>query len=445
MYNLINKLSLFIFILSLQLSCAKDDIVNNPPIKTIPDLNLSNSKPNNPPILPKDYVQLIGKGFDVTWSEFNKYRDRYSVQAVIDFKKAGFDHVRIRLGEDDLYKSPDIISSLVQQVEDCISHGVYPIISYQGHNIEESKDGIESDRQKLTSWWGEIARIFKNHSNMLSFNILIEISGTYKTDYTSVNSFYKSVLDTIRKTNSQRIVIFPPVAISNPGYLKYLEIPYKGIDKYTMAEWHLYAAGPKRKKKTKKYWDNGKTLEERKRVTDLIDTAVSWMNATGYKTWVGAWMAGNYNKGGGYTTSQQVAFGSFMTRELAKVNIPWAINAGNKYYDYETNKWFSSDGDTIASAAVKDALINPYKVTVYKDTIYAGESYNFSPGEYNSIDLEAKNFLGQVKSIMVPFDFEVELYNQPDFKCSKILLDSTSGNLKNFVVRSMRIRYLDSY
>jgi hypothetical protein len=45
-------------------------------------------------------------------------------------------------------------------------------------------------------------------------------------------------------------------------------------------------------------------------------------------------MAGNYNKGNNFDLVQQAKFASFMTRELGKKNIPWSINAGNKFYDY---------------------------------------------------------------------------------------------------------------
>ena len=45
-------------------------------------------------ILPEDYVKNLGKGFDVTWSEFTKYMNLYNEQVVIDFSDAGFTKVR---------------------------------------------------------------------------------------------------------------------------------------------------------------------------------------------------------------------------------------------------------------------------------------------------------------------------------------------------------------
>lgn len=67
-----------------------------------------------------------------------------------------------------------------------------------------------------------MATHFKDYSYKLSFNILVEISGTYKTDYENINNFYVAVLRKIRKHDPNRVVIFPPVKISNPEYLQYL-------------------------------------------------------------------------------------------------------------------------------------------------------------------------------------------------------------------------------
>jgi hypothetical protein len=67
-------------------------------------------------------------------------------------------------------------------------------------------------------------------------------------------------------------LIFPPVSLSNPDYLKDLIIPGNN-DSYTMAEWHFYAAGPNPDTSSKKYWVDGSTWEERSGVTEPIATA----------------------------------------------------------------------------------------------------------------------------------------------------------------------------
>ncbi len=46
-------------------------------------------------------------------------------------------------------------------------------------------------------------------------------------------------------------------------------------------------------------------------------------------------MAGNYNKGNDYTIPEQEKFASFVVGELRKAKIPYAINSGKRFYDYE--------------------------------------------------------------------------------------------------------------
>ncbi len=51
-------------------------------------------------VLPWQYQTFLGKGLDVTWSEFQKRTRTYSIKQVQEFKKAGVSHVRIRVQDD---------------------------------------------------------------------------------------------------------------------------------------------------------------------------------------------------------------------------------------------------------------------------------------------------------------------------------------------------------
>jgi len=108
-----------------------------------------------------------------------------------------------------------------------------------------------------------------------------------------------------------------------------------------MIEWHFYASGPNPDTKSKKYSINGSIEEERSGVLYPISIAVNWSQVTGYKLWVGAWMSGNYN----YSIVEQVQCGSFLAQSLASYNIPWAINADNKFYNFSSYYWIIV-GDT---------------------------------------------------------------------------------------------------
>jgi hypothetical protein len=86
----------------------------------------------------------------------------------------------------------------------------------------------------------------------------------------------------------------------------------------------------------------------------------------GYKTWVGAWMAGNYNKGNEYTVEEQVGFASFMTRSLNGANIPHSINTDDKFINFSSNPktWFTRT-TTAGGIPVRDAIINPEAIALY--------------------------------------------------------------------------------
>ena len=74
-----------------------------------------------------------------------------------------------------------------------------------------------------------------------------------------------------------------------------------------MAEWHFYAAGPSPVNKVQ-LWTTG-TEAEKGIIREKIRIAVDWQQKNNKMTWVGAWMAGNYNAPTGerqYSPQEQV-------------------------------------------------------------------------------------------------------------------------------------------
>ncbi len=434
MLNFLKYIFCFGFFLIINSSCQKNPIEIVDPVVITP----TNVFPSDTTAV--EYVNYLGKGFDVTFSEFPKYIQLYDEKIIKDMKKAGFTSCRIRIGEG----APDatFFNNLKKQIRDCNKYGIFPIIAYQGAYIEDIAMTDKEARDHLVLWWKNMATQLKDFPNSVSFNILIEISGTYKTNYTSINSFYADVHTAIRTISPKRIVIFPPVNISDPDYLSNLKIP-GSVDSFTMAEWHFYAAGPTKKIDNKKYWLNGTTLEERENILEPIRTAVAWMKKTGYKSWVGAWMAGNYNKENEYTIPEQVAFASFMTRALDKEKIPFCINADNKFYDFEKQEWYNiyADGGGIP---VRDVIIHPYSVFLYESPYYIGTCKILEEGKYNEQQINALG-LAKIGSLMVPFDFEVKLYPEKDFGGNPFILKNTTEDISDKKIKSVEVKFLRSY
>ena len=187
-------------------------------------------------ITPAQYQSMLGSGLDVDWSKTSKGAVSYSKQAVKDFAEQGFSHVRIRV-KDDI--SDRLLSQLSTQVNDCLENGVIPIIAYQAKEFKENP--TLDNLNKTVKWWEGIAEHFKNYSDSLSFDILIECTDKLNKNQKMLNLLFENSVAAIRKSNPQRIVFISPIVRSSPENLKYLDIPTKA-NGYLMAEWHFYAS-----------------------------------------------------------------------------------------------------------------------------------------------------------------------------------------------------------
>ncbi len=303
---------------------------------------IANAQPSA--IAPQDYQQMLKKGIDVDWwgrSEKNKY-GAYSETAVKRFAQQGIKHVRFRLHH---YRFTDEdFKRLFSQINTCMQNDLIPIIAFSAKPYKENPNAEE--HEKVVKWWKIMAERCKDLSPKVSFDLIVEPSDKVKKDVAELNSLYEDCVATIRKTNPKRIIFIAPPKLSHPEGLKYLQVPSQS-NGYLMAEWHFYAAGPS-KTNNKKRWTSG-TAEEKQLIKKSIKVAVDWQKETGIYTWVGAWMPGDYNKGDNYSVKEQIEFASFMTQQLDKYGIPFAINSDDKFYDYQAENWIPQYKDLLNS------------------------------------------------------------------------------------------------
>ena len=295
-------------------------------------------------IAQQDYQQMLKKGIDVDWwgrSEKNKY-GAYSETAVKRFAQQGIKHVRFRLHH---YRFTDEdFKRLFSQINTCMQNDLIPIIAFSAKPYKENPNAEE--HEKVVKWWKIMAERCKYLSPKVSFDLIVEPSDKVKKDVAELNSLYEDCVATIRKTNPKRIIFIAPPKLSHPEGLKYLQVPSQS-NSYLMAEWHFYAAGPS-KTNNKKRWTSG-TAEEKQLIKKSIKVAVDWQKKTGIYTWVGAWMPGDYNKDDNYSVKEQIEFASFMTKQLDKYGIPFAINSDDKFFDYQAENWISQYKDLLDS------------------------------------------------------------------------------------------------
>jgi len=277
-----------------------------------------------------DYQKSLGIGIDVNWALHKKEIKYYSKKEPLDFKKVGFNSVRIRF---NLQKNHNI-NQIYKVVKDCLNSGLIVVLANSAQNFKKNPNN--KNITELINEWVLIAKTFKNFpKEKLSYDLIIEPAKKLNKNIEKLNEFYKRVYTQIRKIDKEKIIMFAPTHCSNPYYLKYLWLPKN--DKNIMIEWHMYAAGPSKKTKNK-LWTNGNE-KEKKLITDKIQIATNFSKKHNIPTWVGAWMPGNYNKGDNYSIKEQIKFATFFEKELAINNIPNAINADQQFYDYKNKKW----------------------------------------------------------------------------------------------------------
>jgi len=296
-------------------------------------------------IKPSEYVKMLGVGINVNWANFPKLMQYYDRKVVEDFKRMGFKHVRIRVKHD---ATEDFLKFLDKVINDCLSVGLIPIIAYHPKYLMENP--TEENIEKVVQWWDIVAKRYKDYPPQLAFDIILEVQGELNKRPDLLNKLYEKVVATIRKTNPTRIIFISPRYFNDPDYLWELKIPSKA-DGYLMVEWHFYAAGPS-KTNPKKLWTTG-TPYEKGLIIRKIMTVLEWQNKTGIYTWCGAWMPSNYNKGNDYTIPEQVKFANFVSYQLMKAGIPFAINADHQFYDFTKKQWIEE------RLPVLEAILHP--------------------------------------------------------------------------------------
>lgn len=285
----------------------------------------------NNPIDPWDYTQMLGKGLDVDWSKTKEGKECYNSQVVKDFSDKGIEHVRIRIKDD---MNDESFKMLDKQINDCINNNIIPIIAYQADELKNNPS--DKNLNNVVKWWKKVSQHYKDYSYLLSFDLIIEVTDALNKEPERLNEIYEQVVNEIRKTNEKRILMISPRVRSNPEYLNDLEIP-TNHNNYLIAEWHFYASGPSKTNK-EKIWTNGND-KEKQIIIDKIKLALDWQKKTSIPTWVGAWMPGDYNDGNNYSIQEQSLFAQFVSNELKKAKIPFAVNSDTKFYDRTTNKW----------------------------------------------------------------------------------------------------------
>ncbi len=114
------------------------------------------------PVSAADYQSIIKQGFATNYFKTClPTADKYQTKNIQDIYDKGFRNVRLRCRPklyEDQYDTAEFnffLTKLAEVVDECIEHGVAPIISWEHHYAEARAN--ETDRHNYIDWWTRVA------------------------------------------------------------------------------------------------------------------------------------------------------------------------------------------------------------------------------------------------------------------------------------------------
>ncbi len=289
-----------------------------------------------------EYQRMLGVGINVDWMKYSWVNYYYfhwrslGICVPCYFREAGFTNVRIRVSSDVTTNRTALVQ-LGVIVNDTLKAGLLPVIAYTARGL---RDNPENPRvqQHFLQWWLTVAEYFRDYPYNLSYDLLVESSGEIKDHPEILNKVYREVITEIRSIDPYRIIIVTPPGRSSPFRLDELNITN---DEYIMAEWHIYAGGPRGCSYNTTY------------IEESVQVALQWSQKTGIPTWMGAWRPNDYPKPSGKNpkplcpVSLEENFTRTMVSYLTEANIPYDINSDTKFFDIENLTWYTAQRDIL--------------------------------------------------------------------------------------------------
>ena len=294
------------------------------------------------PIPAWEYQGLLGVGVNVDWLKY-RWVNRYyfywrsmGVNIPLFFREKGFTNVRIRVGWD-VVGNKTVLSMLRSIVDDCLRAGLIPVIAYTARDLRDNPTSREV-QERFVEWWLTVAREFRGYPYTVSYDLIVESSGRLKDHPGILNRLYSRVIAGIRTLDPYRVVIVTPPGRSSPFRLGELSIANDG---YVLAEWHIYAGGPRSCTYNKTY------------IVEAVEAALRWSRATGIPTWMGAWRPNEYPRACGRPCvplcprGVELEFSKTMTSVLREAGIPYDVNSDTKFFDIASLKWYGWGEETL--------------------------------------------------------------------------------------------------
>jgi endoglucanase len=158
-----------------------------------------------------------------------------------EIKRAGFQSVRIPIRwsahaeaaapyriDEEFFERIDWV------VNTALESGLVAVINM--HHYDDIFEAPDEHRQRFVQIWQQIALRYRSHSDRLYFELLNEPHANLNSQ--RWNDYLLDVLQVVRETNPDRIVIIGPAGWNNPAQLPRLELPED--DRRLIVTFHYY-------------------------------------------------------------------------------------------------------------------------------------------------------------------------------------------------------------
>lgn len=329
------------------------------------------ANPGDEPITGEKYIELVGHGIAASWFKgggIKKYRPTDTQNIAV----RGLKNVRLRTNTE-IFNNETELKKLDGVINDCLSVGLVPIISWINHTAESR--GSAQDREDYVNWWAELARRYKGTSYLLGFNLFTEINDGTAIGTTEVyNDWTRRAVTAIRAIDPERMIVLAAPR-KKADTLDRIDSSIYAGDDYMIAEWHLYASGPN-KDGGQKNWEGEGKYGDRQNVTKIVNDALDFTRRSGLKTWVGAWMPMD-NITAALDQDEVHNFGTFFLKSLNEAGIPSTVNALDHFYDKKTHSWH------LTNTVGKNGASRTLNMETIMDTLVAA---NFFDSDNDGMD-----------------------------------------------------------
>jgi endoglucanase len=272
--------------------------------------------------LQEDYFQLIAnKGFDsvripIRWSTHASPTEPYTID-------------------------PSFFERVDWAVENALSRNLVAVINF--HHYEEIFSDPQGHQERFTALWQQVAKHYQDYPQELVFEILNEPHDNLDSKYW--NQLLVTVLDTIRETNPERVVIIGPPEWNAINQLGYLELPEN--DRNIIVTFHYYEPfhfthqGAEWSEGSNAWlgltWDG--TERQKNEVATSLDLAKAWAEHHNRPLYLGEF--GAYRKADIDSRARWTAFVAQSANEREISWAYWEFAAGFGIYEPDLKIWMN--------------------------------------------------------------------------------------------------------